>query len=387
MRMVHFRAWPWWMRTALVVAVAAFYGLAFVPLYHAMGGTAIVLSVLLTAAAGLLLGWLAGLLVGLLSVLLNGLLFSLVQDTVLSPGGLLGSGMAVLMGALTGWLKTLLDRLAKQSRELEDARAALREENAQRRQAEAKLCQAQETAAAAHHAKSAFLSKISHDVCTPAGLIISYIELLQDEAADRGYTDLLPDLDRVRMASKQLLDMINDALDLTRIETGRLQLCPRVFDVTALVHDAVSRVQPVVKRNGNTLDVRCKDLGQMRADPDGVRRILLGVLDRAAQYTSQGTITVAAVRETAADGLDWMRFCITDTGRGMTSEHVQGLLRPFDPADAATGRDYSGIGLGLALSSSFCQMMGGELTVESVVGQGTVWTIRLPADGPPVASQ
>jgi len=223
--------------------------------------------------------------------------------------------------------------------------------------------------------KSQFLANMSHELRTPLNAIIGYSEMLQEEAEDLGEQTFLPDLQRINAAGKHLLGLINDILDLSKIEAGRMDLFIEPFEVGQLVQDVQAIVQPLMDKNGNTLVVAYPhDVGTMQADLTKVRQTLFNLLSNAAKFTDHGTISLTAAREPD----DWLRFAVKDTGIGMTEEQLGRLFEAFSQAEASTRSRYGGTGLGLAISRHFCQMMGGDLTVESVHGEGSTFTVRLP---------
>ena len=224
--------------------------------------------------------------------------------------------------------------------------------------------------------KSNFLANMSHELRTPLNAIIGYSEMLQEEAEDINADAFLPDLQRINGAGKHLLGLINDILDLSKIEAGRMDLYLETFDLRRLVDDVTSIVRPLVEKNANTLLVQAADdLGTMHADQTKVRQALFNLLSNAAKFTDHGTITLAARREPG----DWLTFAVTDTGMGMTEEQLGRLFEAFSQAEASTRSQYGGTGLGLAISRHFCRLMGGDLTVTSVYGKGSTFTVRLPA--------
>jgi CheY-like chemotaxis protein len=221
---------------------------------------------------------------------------------------------------------------------------------------------------------------MSHELRTPLNAIIGYSEMLEEEAEDVGQESFLPDLKNIRIAGKHLLGLINEILDLSKIEAGKMELFLEQFDVNTLVRDVVATVQPLVETNANTLQVDCStDLGAMTADLTKVRQSLFNLLSNACKFTSNGTITLEVRRETINEG-PWLSFRVRDTGIGMTPEQVAKLFQAFSQADASTTRQFGGTGLGLAISRQFCQMMGGDITVESAYGEGSTFAIKLPGE-------
>jgi signal transduction histidine kinase len=238
--------------------------------------------------------------------------------------------------------------------------------------------QVQETSrqleAASQH-KSQFLANMSHELRTPLNAIIGYSEMLQEEAEDLGEEVFLPDLQRINGAGKHLLGLINDILDLSRIEAGRMELFLEPFEIGQVIRDVEGIVQPLVEKNGNTLVVSCPgDIGEMQADLTKVRQILFNLLSNAAKFTDHGRISLTVERESAG----WLSFAVADTGIGMTEEQLGRLFEAFSQAEASTRGAYGGTGLGLAISRHFCRLMGGDLTVTSVYGEGSTFTVQLP---------
>ena len=243
------------------------------------------------------------------------------------------------------------------------------------------LLLARREAEAANSAKSQFLASMSHELRTPLNAIIGYSEMLQEEVADLGQTALAPDLEKIRTAGRHLLSLINDILDLSKIEAGKLELYLEPFDVEAVVREVATTVTPLVEKNGNRLEVRCADgIGMMHSDLTRTRQVLLNLLSNACKFTTGGAITLAAERERPTDGTgDWLVFRVSDTGIGMTPEQLAKLFEAFTQADASTSRHYGGTGLGLAITRRFCRMMGGDVNVASIAGRGSTFTVRLPA--------
>ncbi|PYQ48243.1 MAG: hybrid sensor histidine kinase/response regulator [Acidobacteria bacterium] len=249
-----------------------------------------------------------------------------------------------------------------------------------RKRIQEELVAAVDAAEDATRAKSAFLANMSHELRTPLNAVIGYSEMLSEEARARDLGDLLPDLDKIHRSGKHLLRLINDILDLSKIEAGKMELFPELFEVPALVRDVASTIKPLTESHGNTLEVRCaEDVRRMRADLTRVRQVLLNLLSNASKFTEKGRVALHVDLNTI-NGAPWIRFRVTDTGIGMTPEQLGKLFKAFTQADASTTRKYGGTGLGLAISRQLCQMMGGEVTVESEGGRGSAFTILLPAN-------
>ncbi len=224
--------------------------------------------------------------------------------------------------------------------------------------------------------KSEFLANMSHELRTPLNAVIGYTEMLQEECEDLGTTDYLPDLGRIHTAAHHLLSLINDILDLSKIEAGRMTIFVEEIPIPKLISDVQSIVAPLMEKNGNTLIIECPDdIGVMHADLTKVRQALFNLLSNAAKFTERGTITLAV-----AGDQDTVRFKVSDTGIGMTDEQMEKLFEAFTQAEASTSRKYGGTGLGLAISRHFCRLMGGDITVESEPGVGSTFTIELPRE-------
>ncbi|MBW4679975.1 MAG: PAS domain S-box protein [Microcoleus vaginatus WJT46-NPBG5] len=265
----------------------------------------------------------------------------------------------------------------------------------ERKQAEEHLQRAKEVAEAANTAKSKFLANISHELRTPLNAIIGYSEMLQEDAEDAGNVEFVPDLQKIHAAGKHLLALINDILDISKIEAGKMELCLETFNIEALIDEVVSTAGPLIEKNSNTVEILglhtqgegSPQTATMHADLTKVRQILLNLLSNAAKFTEGGQITLTVTREGKqgsgeADVVNpesLIVFSVRDTGIGMSSEQVEKVFQPFTQADASTTRKYGGTGLGLAITRHFCQMMGGEINVESQVGVGSTFTVRLPA--------
>src|SRR6202048_341272 len=224
--------------------------------------------------------------------------------------------------------------------------------------------------------KSRFLASMSHELRTPLNAIIGVSEMLREDA-EALKQDTEP-LDRVLGAGRHLLALINDILDLSKIEAGRMELHLESFALAPLVEDVAKTIEPMATKNGNRIVVDCQtDLGTMHADQTRFRQALLNLASNANKFTEKGTVTIAAQGQ-RLEGRDWITIGVTDTGIGMTQEQMGRLFQEFSQADASTTRKYGGTGLGLAISRHFCRMMGGDITVESKPGEGSTFMIRLP---------
>jgi signal transduction histidine kinase/CheY-like chemotaxis protein len=269
----------------------------------------------------------------------------------------------------------LMTEIQQKNLELERHSAELEETVAQRTE---QLKQAMEAAEDASRAKSGFLANMSHELRTPMNAIIGYSEMLMEDAEDEGNEEAVSDLKKIHSAGKHLLALINDVLDLSKIEAGRMDLYLEEFEIPAMVGEVVSTIDALVKKNDNTLNVAVDPgLGAMRADVTKVRQGLFNLLSNAAKFTHEGVIRLV-VKGEQQDGVDWVRMAVTDSGIGIPPEKIDHVFEEFSQADETTTRDYGGTGLGLPISRRFCQMMGGDITVESTVGQGSTFTIRLP---------
>jgi PAS domain S-box-containing protein len=264
---------------------------------------------------------------------------------------------------------------------------------------------AEAAAEAASRAKSTFLANMSHELRTPLNAVIGYSEMLQEDLESEGLTDFVPDLQKVQVAGKHLLSLINDILDLSKIEAGRMNMELSDFHLTEMVHNAVSTVQPLVQKNNNQMVVVLPpQLGTMYSDPTKVQQCLVNLLSNAAKFTNGGTITLEVGRSDSSDTDEALNqvhrmarslavvsghaevvlFQVRDTGIGISEEQVNKLFQPFTQVDPSATRKYGGTGLGLAITKRYCQMMQGDVTVESELGKGSTFSIWLPVRCQPV---
>ncbi len=237
-----------------------------------------------------------------------------------------------------------------------------------------------EAAAQADAAKSRFLATMSHELRTPLNAIIGYSEMLQEDAQEQELASFVADLGKIQSSARHLLALINDILDLSKIEAGRMDLHPETFDLARLVEEMKSTARPLAEKNGNTLEVTCPpDIGTMHQDGVRVRQCLLNLLSNACKFTEKGSVGLK-VERVRHEGKDWVRLEVSDTGIGLTAEQASRLFQPFTQADASTTRKYGGTGLGLAITRKFCELMGGDVTVKSELGKGSTFTLALPAE-------
>jgi signal transduction histidine kinase/CheY-like chemotaxis protein len=237
---------------------------------------------------------------------------------------------------------------------------------------------ARQQAVEANRAKSKFLANMSHELRTPMNAIIGYAEMLIEDAEDDGDEEVVGDLRKIQQAGRHLLALINDVLDLSKIEAGRMDLYLETFEIRPMVDEVVATIDAMVQSGGNRLSVDLDPtLHEMRADLTKVRQGLFNLLSNAAKFTESGGITLSVRRETA-DGRDWVNLSVTDTGIGIPADKVEQIFEEFSQADESTTRNFGGTGLGLAITRRFCRMMGGDVTAESTLGQGSTFSIRIP---------
>jgi signal transduction histidine kinase/CheY-like chemotaxis protein/HAMP domain-containing protein len=245
------------------------------------------------------------------------------------------------------------------------------------RQQNLELEEARELSEVANRTKSQFLANMSHELRTPLNAIIGYSEILQEDAADNGQKQLIPDLKKIEGAGRHLLGLINDILDLSKVEAGKMDVFIEDVDISSLLDEVKSIITPLAAKNGNKLDLRLGDnLGSMRTDRTKVKQCLLNVLSNASKFTQDGKLTVEVLR--LEEDRPTIQIAISDTGIGMSTEQLGRLFQAFSQADASTTKKFGGTGLGLVITRHFCRLLGGDISVTSRVGEGSTFTIVIP---------
>jgi PAS domain S-box-containing protein len=313
----------------------------------------------------------------LIAVRKNGEMFPV--EVAIAPISSEGTAM------FAGYMRDITERrrnefaLANYTSDLEHAHEVQRHDSEQLAKLVAELRVTQRRAEDATRAKSDFLASMSHELRTPLNAIILYSELLQEQAEDEGgpQTASISDLQRIQSSGRHLLELINGILDLSKIEAGKMTLTVEPFDVRGMIDELMDTVEPLVRKNNNALTVECSGVGVMRSDLMKTRQILLNLLSNAGKFTRDGAVTLKAARYTDATQ-EFVEFTVTDTGIGMSVEQTQKIFEAFTQADVTTTRKYGGTGLGLALVSRFCELMGGTVSVDSRPDAGSRFTVRLP---------
>lgn len=286
------------------------------------------------------------------------------------------------MGAYLLRLKVLKAHERQLMQLVDERTQELQEEIRERKHAQEEALHARMQAESASRVKSEFLASMSHELRTPLNAIIGYSELIQEEMQSAEPDEIVSDLRKIQTAGKHLLGLVSDVLDFSKIEAGKVVLAPELFGVRQMIEEVAATARPLIDQNGNSFSIiHGPDLGGMHADPLRTRQILFNLLSNAGKFTSRGQIRIESERKTV-DGSDWIYFRIRDTGIGMTPGQMERLFTPFTQADASTSRKFGGTGLGLTISRHFCRMMGGEITAESRQGEGSTFTVRLPAETP-----
>ena len=289
------------------------------------------------------------------------------------------------IGRLIDGFNTMLSEIQQRDTALQSTNGELKtrtqeleEEVFQRKQAQEELSKAKHAAEEANRAKSTFLANMSHELRTPLNAIIGYSEMLEEETRDAGKIENVQDLKKIQAAGKHLLALINDVLDLSKIEAGKMGLHLETFDVPQVIEEMVTTLQPAAAKNSNSVNVRvAENVGTMKADITKVRQILFNLLSNACKFTDHGTISVD-VDQIRAEDKECIQFRVSDTGIGISAQQRQNLFQEFAQADSSIARKYGGTGLGLAITHRFVQLMKGQINVESEPGKGAVFTVQLP---------
>ena len=241
------------------------------------------------------------------------------------------------------------------------------------------LLRARREAEAASTAKSRFLASMSHELRTPLNAILGYSEMLQEEVEELGHPELIEDLQRIHMSGRHLLSLINDILDLSKIEAGKMEVFPETFDVREIMEEVANTARPLMDKYANQLEVDCPaSIGMMHSDLTKIRQMLLNLLSNASKFTEQGTITLSVQRGARGQG-ETLTFRVHDTGIGMTPQQMARVFQAFTQADASTTSKFGGTGLGLTITRKFCEILGGDIHAASEPGVGSTFTIKLPA--------
>ena len=244
------------------------------------------------------------------------------------------------------------------------------------------LASAKEAAEEANRAKSTFLANMSHELRTPLSAIIGYSEMIQEELGDGGDpAELTEDIRKIEGNARHLLGLINDVLDLSKVESGKMEVYAEDFDLHTMASEVAATVQGLVNKKSNIFKLRLESGYSAKAHSDvtKIRQMLLNLLSNASKFTEAGTITLSVGHAPGEDGTDWITLSVSDTGIGMTEEQLSKLFQRFQQADASTTRKFGGTGLGLAITKAFSTMLGGDIEVASAPGRGSVFTIKLPA--------
>jgi signal transduction histidine kinase len=249
----------------------------------------------------------------------------------------------------------------------------------ERKEAERMLRESKELAEEASRAKTTFLANMSHELRTPLTAIIGYSELIETEIGEVEPEEILKDIKNIQLAGNHLMAIIQDILDLTKIEAGQMDIFPESFIVTTFIDEILLTIKHLAAKNNNEFVVDYADAPiEMFSDQLKVRQILMNLISNALKFTKDGTITLTVKGQTDEDGEEIICFQVTDTGIGISEEQLKLIFEAFAQADASTTRRYGGTGLGLTITQHICQMLGGHIQVESKLNEGSAFTVHLP---------
>ena len=370
----------WSVASSVGATVAALLVITAVRLVAPLNTAPFLLYLPVIFVLSLALGWRPGMLGLLLSdVLAAYFFFHDSSQTMLTSGQVVALLEYLVVGAA---MVSVCDALRRAIIESESRLADLVENRTFLEAARQEADHAKAAAESANRAKSAFIANMSHELRTPLSAVIGYSEMLEEEAEDGGHAAMLADLGKIKSNAKHLLHLINDVLDLSKVEANKMDVYAETFDVADFLRDVAGTVDALVRKKSNTLAFDLgRDLGQASTDVTKLRQCLFNLVGNAAKFTEAGRITLGARREVLTDGA-WLSFTVADTGIGMTQEQLARLFQRFVQADETTTRRYGGTGLGLALSRAFARLLGGDIDVRSVAGEGTCFTVRIPARMP-----
>lgn len=361
------------------------YSVVFVIIFPLTGDVVAALVLIPIGVSGWLFGRRGGVRGFIVSVALNTVLVGYSRGTWTGifrqfPGVVLSG----FVGYGVGWVSELVATVRENSIHLRQDRERLQAEIEQRKIIEADLAAARDAAEAANRAKSTFLATMSHELRTPLNAILGYSEMLREQAELENRPDDIADLARIHESGSHLLSLISDILDLSKIEAGKIELHFEMVSVDQLVSELATMLAPHLATNNNNFHVqRIGTLGVVRTDVTRLRQILLNILQNAAKFTNRGEITFTVERD---DDENRLCFQVEDTGIGMHPEQLGRLFQPFMQADSSTTRRFGGTGLGLTIARHLCRLLGGEITVHSIIDQGTTFTIEIPIEQRPLMS-